>query len=142
MGIAAPVKLTALCRKSNPHLLCLLLVLDTYAHSSCPLFNFFLLCLPKFEYFSDICFTLGVLLTHLLEVSAEPNRCTYSGSCTHGTHSLPPSARLSPTHPRLLPLYTSPICGGNYVPPSHPGAATRTQQNHIHPSVHLHPSCF
>lgn len=41
VGIAAPVKLTALCRKSNSHLLCLVLVLDTYAHSSYPLFNFF-----------------------------------------------------------------------------------------------------
>lgn len=41
MGIAAPVKLTVLCRsKSNSHLLCVTLVLDTYAHSSYPRFNF------------------------------------------------------------------------------------------------------
>lgn len=82
-------------------------------------------------------FTVHVLLTHMVEVSAKQNRL-------HIQQFMHPWRTLAPQlpHTRLLPLCTSPICGGNYVPPSHPSTTTHTQQNHIHPSVHLHPSCF
>lgn len=48
VGIAAPVSLTALCRKTNSYLLCLGLVLETYAHTSLLLSSTSFLCLQKF----------------------------------------------------------------------------------------------
>lgn len=71
------------------------------------------------DIFFSSCFTVHIFSFHEGDVH------TYSSRCTHSAHLLPTT--------RLLALYTSPICGGNYVPPSHPGAAIHTQQNHIHP---------
>lgn len=115
MSIAAPVKL---CRKSNSHLLCLVW---THMHTH-PL-QLFLPCLPKFEYFSDIFFrfTLDVLLTHLLEVSAKQNRCTCSSSCTHGTHLHPASS----PHPPLASLHFTHLWGQLCAP-------LLSQRSHTH----------
>lgn len=95
VGIAAPVKLTALCRKTNSHLLYLVLVLALLIPSSTSFlglqrtFN-----ISPWHFF--FCSTQHLLLTHLLEVSAKQNRCTYSSSCTRGAHLLPASSPYPP----------------------------------------------
>lgn len=56
MGIAAPVKLTALCRKTNSHLLYFVLVLETYAHTSHSVLNFFPVLAELLIFHCDIFF--------------------------------------------------------------------------------------
>lgn len=130
VGIAAPVKLTALCRKSNSHLF---MPRACFGHigtlflSSLQLF--FLLC-SKFEYFTNTLFFFFFhWITHLLEVSAEQNRCTYSSSCTHGTtpapRPSPPHLPTSPLHPPLASLHFTHLWGQLCAPLS-------SQRSHTH----------
>lgn len=135
VGIAAPVKLTALCRKSNSHLF---MPRACFGHigtlflSSLQLF--FPLC-SKFEYFTNTLFFSFFFfhwITHLLEVSAEQNRCTYSSSCTHGTTPAPRPS-LSPPHLPPAPascLFTlHPSVGAIMCPPlvpAQPHALSKT----------------
>lgn len=141
VGKAAPVKLNVLCQKNVSHLFSLFSLYAYFGHICTRS-----LTLPQL-FFGHACWSANVsplrcfspltphvLLTHLLEVSAEQNRRLYCQPRTQGT-----GLHLLCTH--FLPPYTSPICEGNYVPPSHP-RKPHTLTNHIHPSVHLHPSCF
>lgn len=118
VGIAGN-KLCALGRKNNTRLFILCACFGHSIHTSYTIFYFsfflFLLFLQTYLRFVSI---------PLLEVSA--NWSTYAQAPM--APILPSS--LSPTHP---PLVSSPICGGNYMPPSHPSAATHTQQNRTYP---------
>lgn len=83
-----------------------------------------------FNFFSCACWSLNISvtfffpfvpLTHLLEVSAKQNRCTYSSSCTHGTHLLPASS----PHPPLASLHFTHLRGQLCAPLS-------SQRSHTH----------
>lgn len=128
VGIAAPVKLTALCRKSNSHLF---MPRACFGHigtlflSSLQLF--FLLC-SKFEYFTNTLFFFFFhWITHLLEVSAEQNRCTVVHA-PMAQHRLPAPLSpppTSPLHPPLASLHFTHLWGQLCAPLS-------SQRSHTH----------
>lgn len=107
---------------------------ETCTHfPACPLLNFLPVLAEVLIFHGDIfffCFTQHLLLTNLLEVSAEQNRCTCSSLCTHGTHLLPASS----PYPLLASLHFTHLWGQLHAA-SHPSAATHTHSAKPHSSL-------
>lgn len=107
---------------------CLVLVLDTSAHSSYPRFNFFSSCARSLNISrTHFFFFFFHWITHLLEVSAEQNRCTVVHA-PMAQHRLPAPLSpppTSPLHPPLASLHFTHLWGQLCAPLS-------SQRSHTH----------